>query len=78
MVGRVLHESFASYGDSTIYVVGNSIGSRTIVTNLRGLTNSKDSVIAYYDFNAAVEKFYNMVSKTNECKIVSTKGVGRR
>lgn len=75
LIGRVLHESFASFGKSTIYVVGNTVGSRTIITNLRGLSNSKDSVIAYYDYIsvAVVEKFFNMVAKSHECKIVSTK-----
>lgn len=78
LVGRVLHESFADYGDSVIYVAGNSIGSRTIVTNLRGLSNAKSSVVAYYDFNSDMNRFYNMVNKTNECRILSTRNVGRR
>lgn len=78
VIGRVLHESFASCGESIIYVVGNSIGSRTIVTNLRGLSNARDSIIAYYDYNKAIERFYNMVSKTNECKILSERNVSRR
>ena len=78
LVGRVLHESFASYGDSIVYVLGNSVGCRTIVTNLRGLANAKDSVIAYFDYNTAMERFYNMVNKTNECLILSTRGNLRR
>lgn len=73
LVGRVLHESFASYGDSTIYVLGNSVSSRTLVTNLRGLSNKGDSIIAYFDFNPAIQRFYEMVAKSNECKILSTK-----
>ena len=78
LVGRVLHESFASFGNSMIYVLGNSVGCRTIVTNLRGLANAKDSVVAYFEYNTAMERFYNMVNKTNECQILSTKGNLRR
>ena len=78
LIGRVLHESFASFGNSTIYVLGNSVGCRTIVTNLRGLANAKDSVVAYFEYNTAMERFYNMVNKTNECQILSTKGNLRR
>lgn len=73
LVGRVLHESFASYGESTIYVLGNAVGSRTLITNLRGLSNKRDSIIAYFDFNPAMRRFYEIVSKSNTCKILSTK-----
>lgn len=78
VVGRVLHESFASFGKSSIYVQGNAIGCRSIITNLRGLSNAKDSVVEYYDYNPALDKFLNMVSKTNECKILTTHGNLRR
>lgn len=78
MVGRVLHESFSSYGESSIYVMGNSIGARTIITNLRGLSNAKESVVVYYDYNEAIKRFYDIVAKTNECKIVSTRSSIRR
>lgn len=76
MIGRILHESFASFGESLIYVQGNAIGCRTIITNLRGLSNAKDSIVVYYDYNKSeqLQKFYDMVSKTNECKILSPKG----
>lgn len=73
LIGRVLHESFASHGESTIYIVGNAVGSRTLVTNLRGLSNKEDSMIAYYDFNPAMQRFYDLVSKSNKCKILSTR-----
>ena len=73
LVGRVLHESFASCGDSLIYVLGNSVSSRALVTNLRGLSNKGDSIVAYFDFNPAMKRFYEMVAKSNECKILSTK-----
>lgn len=71
VVGRVFHESFAGQGDSYIYVHGNAIGSRTIVTNLRGLSNAGKSIVAYFDFNSKMERFYKLVRKTNECRVVS-------
>lgn len=73
LVGRVLHESFASHGESIIYVVGNAVGSRTLVTNLRGLSNKEESRVAYFDFNPAMKRFYEIVSRSNECSILSTK-----
>ena len=73
IVGRVLHESFASCGNSIIYVLGNASSSRTIVTNLRGLSNKKDSIVAYFDFNPAIQRFYEMVSESNECRVLSNK-----
>lgn len=73
LVGRVLHESFASYGVSDIYVVGNVVGSRSVITNIKGISNYKDSRIAYFDYNPAIDRFYNMVSRTNDCRIISSK-----
>ena len=68
-----MHESFADFGESVIYIHGNAIGSRTIVSNLRGLSNAKDSVVAYFDFNPNMKRFYDMVAtKGNECKIISS------
>lgn len=71
MVGRIFHESFADLGNSIIYVEGNATGSRTLVSNLKGLSNGKSSIIAYYNFNKQVKRFYEMVSRTNECRILS-------
>ena len=71
IVGRVMHESFASLGNSMIYVHGNAIGSRTIVSNLKGLTNSKDSIVCYFDFNKQMQRFYEIVSKNNECRVLN-------
>lgn len=72
MVGRILHETLASRGASMVYVHGNAIGARTIVTNLRGLSNSKDSVICYFEFNQKVERFYDIVSKEgHDCRVIS-------
>ena len=72
MVGRVLHETFASRGASMVYVHGNAIGARTLVTNLRGLSNSKDSVMCYFEFNKKIEKFYETVLKEgHECRVIS-------
>lgn len=74
IVGRVLHESFASHGNSYIYVHGNAIGSRTIVSNLKGISNSVDSVIAYFEFNPKMSRFVDMVKKTNKCRLISVLG----
>ena len=71
IVGRVMHESFASLGNSMIYVHGNAIGSRTIVSNLRGLSNSKDSIVCYFEFNKQMRRFYQLVEKNNECRVLS-------
>lgn len=72
MVGRILHETLASRGASIVYVHGNAIGARTIVTNLRGLSNSKDSVICYFEFNQKVERFYDIVAKEgHDCRVIS-------
>ena len=74
IVGRVLHESFASLGSSWVYVQGNAIGSRTVITNLKGLSNSSKSIVAYYDYNKQMDRFYRLVQKTNECRILSLVG----
>ena len=71
MTGRVFHEAFASCGSSMVYVHGNAIGARSVVSNLKGLSNAKDSVICYFEYNKKVERFYNMVAKTNECRVLS-------
>lgn len=72
MVGRILHETFASRGASMVYVHGNAIGARTIVTNLRGLSNSKDSIICYFEFNQKVERFFDIVAKEgHDCRVIS-------
>lgn len=72
LVGRVLHESFASRSTSMIYIHGNAIGARTLVTNLRGLSNSKDSIMCYFEFNERVAKFYETVqNEGHECRVIS-------
>lgn len=70
IVGRVFHESFAGLGNSSIYVHGNAVGSRTIISNLMGISNFKDSDVVYFDFNKNMERFYKIVSKTNKCNII--------
>lgn len=72
IVGRVLHESFADLGMSVIYVHGNAVGSRTVITNIRGISNSKKSIVAYYDYNPQMKRFYDTVAKTNKCQILNT------
>lgn len=71
IIGRVMHESFANLGTSYIYVHGNAIGSRTLVSNLRGLTNASRSIVAYFEFNTKMRRFYEIVEKSNECRVLS-------
>ncbi len=73
IVGRVMHESFADLGQSYIYVHGNAIGSRTVVSNLKGISNARSSVVAYYDFNSNMKRFYDMVAKNNKCILLSVR-----
>lgn len=74
LVGRVLHEALSDFGTSIIYVHGNAIGSRTVISNLRGLSNGFNSIIAYFDFNAKMKKFYDIACRSNECRVVSIAG----
>lgn len=71
MVGRILHESFADCGDTSIYVHGNANGCRTIITNAKGLSKIKNSSILYYEFNTQVQKLYNILSKNYNCSVIS-------
>lgn len=69
MVGRILHESFSNYGSSSkIYVHGTAIGCRSVITNIRGLSNASKSIICYFEFNKQVQKYVDIASKT--CKTV--------
>lgn len=70
LVGRVLHESFAGCGESYVYVHGNSIGSRTAVSNKFGISNFSKSKICYFEFNKQVQRFYDIVAKDCCCEIV--------
>lgn len=71
VVGRVFHESFADLGESSIFIHGNAVGSRALITNLRGISNSKESIVKYFDYNNTIDRFFKMVSSTNKCVIVS-------
>ncbi len=71
MVGRVMHESFAGLGSSMVYVHGNVMGARTVVSNMRGISNGASSVICYFEYSKSAEKFYNMMKRTNECRVIS-------
>lgn len=72
IVGRVLHETFAARASSMIYVHGNAIGARTLVANLRGLSNSKDSIMCYFEFNKKIEKFFDVVRREgHDCRVIS-------
>lgn len=78
IIGRVLYDSFTDFGKSSIYVMGSTVSARSIITNLRGLSNGKSGEVLYFDFNDIIKKFYDMVDRTNECKIISYKGSTRR
>lgn len=67
LVGRVFHESFAGLSTSVIYVHGNVVGGRSLILNLRGLTNADKSTVVYFSYIADCEKFKNIVEKTNRC-----------
>lgn len=72
VVGRVLHETFANRGSSMIYIHGNAVGARTLITNIKGISNSHESSICYFEYNKKVEKFYEMVSKEGyDCRVIS-------
>lgn len=72
VVGRVLHESFADLAASIIYVQGNAVGSRTVITNLKGISNSKCSMVAYFEFNPQMKRFLDIVAKTNKYEILKS------
>lgn len=74
IVGRVMHESFAGLSQSLIYVHGNAVGSRTVLSNLKGISNASKSIVCYYEFNSQMRKFYDIVSKTCECRVLSARG----
>lgn len=74
VVGRVMHESFADLAPTVVYVHGGAVGCRTIIANLRGLSNSKSSLIAYFDYNKRLSKFYDLVAATNKCRVLNTIG----
>jgi len=71
MVGRILHESFADLGESSIYVHGNAIGSRSVITNIKGLSNASSSAIYYFEFNNKMQKLFDIASKTCSCHKIS-------
>lgn len=72
LVGRIFHESFANVGMSVIYVQGNAISARSLVTNLRGISNAEKSAIGYFDYNPSVQRFVDVVKQTNKCTIINT------
>lgn len=71
LVSRVLFETFSQIGNTAVYVHGNALGSRSVIANASGLTGIKSSLIAYYDFDKNVSKFFDIMSKKCKCKIIS-------
>ena len=78
LVGRVLFESFAELGNTAIYVHGNVLGSRSVIANSNGLSAIKSSIIAYYDFDECVSKFYSIMNKKCQCSIISYANSNRK
>lgn len=70
IVPRVLYKSFLGCGDCVVYVNGNTVGCRTVVSNLRGLGVDKRLVVAYYDYNPKLKRFYDIVASMCKCTIV--------
>lgn len=70
MVPRVLYKSFLGCGGCVVYVNGNTVGCRTIVSNLRGLGVDKRLIVAYYDYNPKLKRFYDIVASMCKCTIV--------
>lgn len=70
IIGRTLHESFAGNGISQIYVQSAVVSIRALITNLRGISNHKESTVFFYDYKNtdSINKFYSMVESSNECK----------
>ena len=71
MIGRIMFESFVDLGASTVYAVGNSVGSRTVLSNMRGLSSAKNSTVVYYDFNRKMQPFYDKMLKVCKCHILN-------
>ena len=78
IVGRILHQSFAGLSESYIVVHGNAVGSRAVVTNIRGISNSTESSILYYDFSNQAKRLYDLVAKTHQCVILNSIDTSRR
>lgn len=71
LVGRVLFESFSDMGNTAVYVRGNALGSRSILANASGLNGIRKSLIVYFEFDKAMSKFYDAMSKRCKCRIIS-------
>lgn len=71
LVGRVLFEAFADIGKTAVYVRGNALGSRAVLANAAGLVGIRKSLIVYFEFDKAMARFYEVMKKRCECKILS-------
>lgn len=72
LVGRVMFESFSELGAVTVYAAGNSVGSRTVLSNMRGLTTARNATVVYYDFNKKMTPFYDKMSQICNCHILNS------
>lgn len=69
-IGRIFHESFASKGDSCIYTQGSLTSSRSLLMNLGGLSNAKESGVVIFDYNIKNKKFIQIMNSVSKiCKI---------
>lgn len=71
IVGRIMHESFASLGESFVFVKGNATGSRSLIQNFQGISNSNKSRIVLYNFNEKLRKLYSIISKNNTVSVLN-------
>lgn len=71
LVGRVIFDTVSELGTTNIYVHGNSVGSRTMVTASGGVTNIANATVKYFEYDSALQRFYNLVAKRCSCEIVS-------
>ena len=72
VIGRVLFENFADLGKTSIYVHGNSVGSRTILGISRGISNIKKATIKYFEYDPQMSKFVEHMKQKCACEVVSS------
>ena len=71
VVGRVIYDTLSEVGTTNIYVHGNSVGSRTMVIASGGVSNIASAIVKYFEYDRALQKFYNLVAKKCRCEIIS-------
>lgn len=74
IVGRVLFENFTDMGTSEIYVQGNSVGSRTILSVSSGISNIRKATVKYFDYDVKMTKFKELMQEKCDCVILNSVG----